>query len=470
MAAATPAERRRLLVLLPARRRWAWQDRLAARLAESHDVTVTVVESQGYPLALRLRLRTAATSPRPPPEGGFDLVLDLSEQDVARAGKVLRPHYDGSPDTLALIARLQRGQCPLLEIVEAGSGDIRASSYAAIGDSGRLDRQLQMAFARLEALLLRACANQSARLAERPERTAAAFSLPLLLKSAIRQMLGRLLAPMRRSTVRRHWNLALRRGAGSPILDRFDIGDYTPLPVDPGTFYADPFLIECQGEHFLFAEACPYATGKGVIVCAQVPVDGAPGVWRTVLERPWHLSYPFVFERDGEAWLLPESSAHGGVELYRATDFPYGWAVEARLFEELALVDATLFEHDGRLWLFAGVGTPGGSDWDELFAWHAPGMGGPWEPHAQNPIKSDCRSARPGGRPLRLGDRLLRPAQRCERAYGEALVWLEIRELTPEGFEEVEIAEWRAEGPGLSGPHAADLSTGLWAVDFRCLL
>ena len=135
-----------------------------------------------------------------------------------------------------------------------------------------------------------------------------------------------------------------------------------------------------------------------------------------------------------------------------------------------ALVDPTIVDHEGRLWLLAGAATQGGSDWDELFAWHAPALEGPWTPHRLNPIKSDCRSARPGGRPLRIGGRLLRPAQRCERGYGEALAWLEIRTLTPDAFEEVEVAAWRADGPGLSGPHGADLGTRLRAIDYRMLL
>ena len=247
----------------------------------------------------------------------------------------------------------------------------------------------------------------------------------------------------------------------------FDLAAYTPLPIDPEIFHADPFVIEQDGRHVLFAEAYPYESGKGVIVCAELAGDGTPGPFATVLERPWHLSYPYVFRHGGELWLMPESGSRGGVELYRATDFPHGWALERTLLPDQALLDATLFEHGGLLWLFATVPTPGGSDWDELSAWHAPALDGPWTPHKLNPIKSDCRSARPGGRPLRLGGRLLRPAQRCERFYGEALVWLEVTRLTSDSFEEVEIAEWRAAGPGLTGPHNADLSTRWRAVDFR---
>lgn len=380
----------------------------------------------------------------------------------------LRILYDGSPDIRALKGRLQRCECPLIEIEQ--DGEIVAASYAAIGDSGRLDKQLALIAARAETLLGRARAGIRAPLPASAERPPVRFSRTLALRRAARRLAGRLLSPLRRRGVRRHWNLALRVDQGPPDLERFDLHDYAPLPIDPSTFYADPFIVARDGRHYLFAEACPYATGKGVIVCAEVGADAAPGPWRIVLERPWHLSYPFVFEHGGQTWLAPESSSHGGIELYRATDFPYGWAFGERLLPELPLVDPTFFEHEGRLWLFAGMATAGGSDWDELFAWHAPDLGGPWIAHALNPIKSDCRSARPGGRVLSLDGRLFRPAQRCEQAYGEALAWLEISRLTPDAFQEVEVALWRATGAGLSGPHHADLSTGLAAIDFRSFI
>lgn len=434
-------ERLKICLLLPSRRRRDWHDRFASRLAAHHDVI-------GGP-------------------SGADLTIDLTEKAVPGGGRILRPLYDGSPDTRALLGRLQRGECPLLDIVDGD--DILASSYAAIGDSGTLDGRLAIALARVEALLLRALAAPNVPLAARPVRKPAAFSLPLQLKSAARRLAGRLLAPLR-SPIRRQWNLALEWDDRPVDFRSFDLGAYTPLPVDPEVFYADPFVMERAGRHYLFAEAYPYAAGKGTIVCAEVAEGAAPGPFRVVLERPWHLSYPYVFAHGGELYLMPEASTQGGVEVYRAARFPDEWVPARKLLEDHPLVDATLFEHEGRLWLLAGMATPGGSDWDELFAWHAPTLEGPWAPHALNPIKSDCRSARPGGRPLRTGGRLFRPAQRCERAYGEALVWMEIRTLTPDAFEEVEIAEWRAAGPDLSGPHSADLSTEVRAIDFRSLL
>lgn len=462
------AERLRLLLLLPARRRWPWHDRLAAALAGRHDVSVASITSPAYPRLLR-GLGARAGPAEPVPEGDFDLILDLSERAEASSGRVLRPLYDGVPDTLALAGRLQRGECPLLDIVDS-AGVVVSSSYASIGDSGRLDGRLALIFARVEALLLRALAGEGAALGDRPARAPAVYSAFRLLKSKARRLAASLLAPVRRGGAIRHWNIAVRLTDLPPDIRHFDLAAYRPLPVDPATFYADPFVFEREGCTFLFAEAYPYATGKGAIVCAEVDGDGQPGAWRTILERPWHLSYPYVFAQDGEIYLAPEGSTHGGVELYRASAFPWEWTLAHHLLPGWPLVDATLFDHEGRFWLLAGAATPGGSDWDELYAWHATALEGPWTPHRLNPIKSDCRSSRPGGRPLRLGGRLLRPAQRCELGYGEALAWLEIRTLTPDAFEEVEVALWRAEGPGLSGPHGADLGSRLRAVDFRILL
>jgi hypothetical protein len=466
--AAAPPERLRLLLLLPARRHWPWHARLQAALAERHDVITAHVASAAYPLSLRLALGLKAARPQPVPAGEFDLVLDLSEQGIGTGTRVLRPLYDGSPDSLFLVGRLQRGECPLLDIAEAASGAIRASSYPAIGDSGRLDGRLALVFVRLEALLLRAVAGEGAPLADRPERPRAGFSAGRLVKALARRLAARMLAPVRPAprTIR-HWNVAVRRDDAAPDIRRFDLADYTPLPVNPEVFGADPFLFAHDGKTYLFVETFPYATGKGVIMGAELDAGGIPVRWFHVLERPWHLSYPYVFAHGGEIWLAPEGSAHGGVELYRAIDFPGGWRLDWHLLPDWRLVDPTFIEHEGRLWLFAGAAAPGGSDWDELYAWHAPSLEGPWTPHALNPIKSDCRSARPGGRPLRLGEQLLRPAQCCERFYGEALAWLEIRRLTPDAFEEVAVASWRAAGEGMSGPHSADLSGSIRAVDYR---
>ena len=54
-------------------------------------------------------------------------------------------------------------------------------------------------------------------------------------------------------------------------------------------------MFEEGGVAYVFCEEYPYATGKGVISVFALDDEGNPGSPRVVLERPHHLSYPFVF-------------------------------------------------------------------------------------------------------------------------------------------------------------------------------
>ncbi|TGT23202.1 formyl transferase, partial [Mesorhizobium sp. M4B.F.Ca.ET.172.01.1.1] len=155
------------------------------------------------------------------------------------------------------------------------------------------------------------------------------------------------------------------------------------------------------------------------------------------LELPYHLSYPFVFERDGEMWMVPESSANRTVDLYRATAFPGGWVKETTLLSDIVASDATLVEHGGRWWMFATVRDGGGAFSDQLHLWSAPDFRGPWTAHPKNPVLIDIATARPAGRMVSRNGQLLRPVQDCRRSYGAALGIARVTQLDEAGFEQV---------------------------------
>jgi hypothetical protein len=155
-----------------------------------------------------------------------------------------------------------------------------------------------------------------------------------------------------------------------------------------------------------------------------------------VLERPYHLSYPFVFEWNGTWWMLPETSHNQSVELYHCTAFPDCWVLEKTLLRDVRAADGTLWEQDGRWWLFANMATPGAGIHDELHLYYADSPLGPWQAHPRNPVKSDARSSRPAGALFRSGADLIRPAQDCGTAYGRAIVLNKVETLTSEDYRE----------------------------------
>jgi hypothetical protein len=166
--------------------------------------------------------------------------------------------------------------------------------------------------------------------------------------------------------------------------------------------------------------------------------DGAVGSPVPIIERPYHLSYPHVFNWRGDYYLVPESKQNGTIEVYRCTQFPYRWELATVLMDNVAAVDATLLEHGGRWWLFANmVENAGASSWDELFLFSADSpLSRQWTPHPLNPIVSDVKRARPAGPTFTRNGRLFRPSQNCARRYGYSFNINEITELTLTGYQE----------------------------------
>lgn len=272
-----------------------------------------------------------------------------------------------------------------------------------------------------------------------------------------------------------HWRVGWRRLDGPDVasLGHHPAGGWQSLPDDGSRFYADPFPIVHDGTCTLFVEDYVHAKAKGVISAVRFGPDGPLGTPVPVLEEPHHLSYPFVFARDGAVWMVPESCANGTVDLYRATAFPGGWVKEATLLSGVTASDATLFERDGRWWMFAtlrhaAAAAPLGRGCfsDALHLWSAPDFRGPWTPHAANPVLIDIAAARPAGRVVERDGRLIRPVQDCSAGYGAALALARIDRLDDEGFGQTVVARL-APGPSWPGSrlHTLNAAGGFEFID-----
>lgn len=162
----------------------------------------------------------------------------------------------------------------------------------------------------------------------------------------------------------------------------------------------------------------------------------------TVLERPYHLSYPFVFESKGEYYMVPETMENRTIEAYRCVEFPYKWEFYKTLMYDVDAVDATILYFDQRWWLFTNIREhPGISTADELFLFHSDDpLGNNWTPHPMNPVVSDVRSARPAGRIFEHEGRIYRPSQNSSGGYGRALCLNRIERLTESEYLERQVS------------------------------
>ena len=158
-------------------------------------------------------------------------------------------------------------------------------------------------------------------------------------------------------------------------------------------FWADPFVVYRNDKYYIFIEESSIRREKGHISLIVMDLNGNYEGPVKILERPYHISYPFIFEWDSTLFMIPETTAARRVDAFRCDSFPDQWSYHSTLLDDVNAADTTLVEWEGRWWLFTAMAVEGMWNVEELFAFHADTPLGPWLPHSANPIVSDVRSA-----------------------------------------------------------------------------
>ena len=180
------------------------------------------------------------------------------------------------------------------------------------------------------------------------------------------------------------------------------------------TYEADPFLFK----EYLFFELYDY--NKGVIACRK---DGKTEV---VLERPYHLSFPCIFEDNGQVYMLPETVNNRQLELYRANNFPYDWEL-VKIIKHGWYDDPIIYKQDESFYIFTTEGE------NNLRVFRSAKLLGEWEQ-----VYSDSsKQYRSAGNIFKRNGKSIRPVQDCERGYGQGIIFYEL-----DGFKHKEISRF----------------------------
>lgn len=282
---------------------------------------------------------------------------------------------------------------------------------------------------------------------------------PILCKKAVRQLFPR-------STVA-HWRIAVRT-TSQRLFEREVCGDLTGfrwLEPTPGHFWADPFLIERDNRSYAFFEEYSYQHRRAHISCAEISSTGSFSSPVCCLgDNHHHYSYPHVFRAGCELYMIPESLDSGSVDLYRCEDFPHKWVRETTLLRG-RFVDSTVWQYDDLWWLTTTTAEPDSRS-GCLLLFYSDSVSGPWHFHPANPISTDVRNARSGGRVFQEASRLLRPSQDCCGRYGRSLALNEITELSRLRYAERRVITVEPEpSHGVLGIHTYNWSGNVELID-----
>jgi len=249
-----------------------------------------------------------------------------------------------------------------------------------------------------------------------------------------------------------------------------DTKGYRWLDAPAGHWYADPFLLSAGGTELLYMEDFDEACKKGRIVCGEVDARGRVSAVQPVLERPYHLAYPCIFEHEGEIFMVPETGFNNTVELYRSISIPVQWEF-VRVLHTGPAFDTSVFHHDGRFWFFTSLVEGEGRHTSKLLLFHSDRIDGEWISHPSNPISHDARLARSGGGIFRHASRIIRPAQDGSSTYGGAVHLREIQTLNEREYTEVPFGSITpARLPNAVGLHTYNSSARMEVIDCRLSL
>ena len=203
-------------------------------------------------------------------------------------------------------------------------------------------------------------------------------------------------------------------------------------------FWADPFVIEKNNSYYIFFEELKYKDNVGKIAVIEIDSQGNFEEPQIIIDKEYHLSYPFLFEENSELYMIPESSGNHTIELYKCIDFPLKWELHKIIMKDVNAVDSTILKHNDKYWLFCNITeNEGASSLDELFLFYSDSLlNHEWISHSCNPIVSDVSQSRPAGNIFKNNGKIFRPSQNSAKGYGHGMKINEIVELTTNTYRE----------------------------------
>ena len=214
------------------------------------------------------------------------------------------------------------------------------------------------------------------------------------------------------------WILLFNRGEAGKVAT--NLPSFKRILPGRDVFWADPFPVHRDGRDWIFIEEATFEPRRGHLSVIEIDQAGTVIDHQVILKTPYHLSYPNVFEHQGDWYMVPESGEDRSIQLYRCTGWPGQWEKVMNLMQGPACYDTTFVEHDGKHWMFVNMQAyDGQGPDDELHLFYADELlTDQWTPHPLNPIISDVRCARQAGPIAKRDGKMYRPSQHGGGSYG----------------------------------------------------
>lgn len=271
--------------------------------------------------------------------------------------------------------------------------------------------------------------------------------------------------PVKDIFVEEYWDIAFRKFSENDTIVSATKSKYVfdELKSTKRFWYADPFLFEKEGMLFLFVEMFDNVTEKGLIGYSEF-INGKFTRPQAALEEKFHLSYPYVFEKDGVVYMMPETRDDGCIQLYRAERFPNKWVKDRIILQIKDAVDTVIFKDN----ILTSVITAPAEKKTQLEIYNMSNNNAPMK----NPVKSADQISRGAGRIIEHKGKVIRPAQNCTNAeYGAGLIFYEVdldkKSYTEKIFSQLSPSQIECGNEKIYGIHTYARTGNIEVVDVK---
>ena len=198
-------------------------------------------------------------------------------------------------------------------------------------------------------------------------------------------------------------------------------------------FFADPFILEIREKCIdVLVEELPFKSQKGQIVKLTINKDSYVLLERIpLLTLDTHLSYPYIFRYEGEVFVIPENGESGQLSCYKYEKNSLKFV--QKIIDE-PLTDATFLTYNGCYYVFSTKG-----DNEKLWIYYSKDPFNNYILLNSKSFLNSLNGSRPAGNFFNVGGKLYRPAQICNKSYGEGMLIKEITQLNTMTFQEKEV-------------------------------
>ncbi len=138
------------------------------------------------------------------------------------------------------------------------------------------------------------------------------------------------------------WNVAYRKHSAD--IER----NKSAFRIIPNPFLywvADPFVFKRGNKYYIFAELYNRITYKGQIGYCVLSDDlKHVSRWRMAIKADVHLSFPFIFEKEKNIYIMPESCRAHDLRIYKCTRFPYKWEIDRTVLKNVVMADSIVLD------------------------------------------------------------------------------------------------------------------------------